>query len=286
MGALDDLLSQQTKNTDTSIVAPKNTALDLLLEQSLAPGTATQQSGPVVSPSGLLQRLKPKKEDIPEIVGGTIGGLVTRNPYGIMAGSAAGASVGEGVRQLLGKTKILNTEVPKSFGESAKKLGSAALRGGMAGVAQLAVGKILTPFSKSVTPEIKTGLEAAKRAGVQPPLSATTESPVVQALERYSEVGPFGGGVTRQKQVAVKQLEDFTEKISNGISPDNPPELVGEMAKNKVIEFEKAFKSAKDKLYEPINAALKDKPVNPQNTIAAIEEVLDRRAGGKEGKAV
>lgn len=260
-------------------------ASQLKFNTSLTPGTGTQTAGPIVSPTGLFQKLKPRKEEIPELIGSMTGGFARRTLPG-MALAAFGSATGEAGRQIGERVGIFKTPPPETSTEAAKRIGAAGLRGAFGETVGRGVGKLFTPFSGGVTPEISKQVQAAGRAGVKPPLSAVTESKPVQALERFTEFGPFGSAVTRQKQEAVKQLGDFAEKISDGISSDNPPEFIGELAARKVKDFEKAFRTAKDKLYEPINNVLNEKPVDPKNTIAAIKTVLERKEGGAEGRAL
>lgn len=244
----------------------------------LPSGTGNQTSGPVPTKEGLLSLVTPKKENIPELVGTTIGGITGGFP-GAMLGGAAG----EAYKQLGQRAGILPGTAPETSTDAALSIGGGAARGGLAEGFGRVIGKALSPFSGSVTPAIKTGVQAAERSGIKPPLSAMTESAPVQSLERYAELGPFGGVITARKNAAVRELENFTDRISAGISPDNPPELIADTFTNGAKNFEVAFKKAKDKLYEPINAVLNNKPVNPENTVNAIKAVLERRAGGKEG---
>ena len=243
----------------------------------LTESSSRQTSGPVVAPRSLLERLKPRKEDIPELAGTVIGSIA-----GGIPGAALGGAAGNAFKQLGQRGGVLPGEPPETSKEAALGIGGGALMGGASEILGRAASRGLAPFAKSVTPEIRTGMEAAKRAGITPPISAQTEHPLVQAGERYAEFSwPFGAGITAQKKLALKQLDDYAEKIGQGLGPDRPPELVGELAKLKVKNFEQLFKKTKDALYEPINKVLKDKPVDPKNTIAAIQDVLERRGGGK-----
>ena len=249
----------------------------------LQSGSSPQVAGDVPRPSE-FKRFLPTKEQVPELIG-SMAGAAARKTLPGMALSAGGAAVGEGIRQAVFEKE------PLTAIERAKKIGDAGLRGAFGELAGRGIGKAIgaafDPFAKNVTPEITAQAAAATRAGVVPPLSAMTDSPRVQAIERAAEYSPIGGAaVTAKKKMAVKQLESYAEKISDNISPDNPPELVGEMATAKVKLFEQAFRKAKNALYEPIMAKLKGFPVRANNTISMIKEVIEQQAGGKEGQAL
>lgn len=286
MGKFDDL-----------IPAAKSTAgkFDDLIPRpgaTLAAGTADQKAGTVFTPSQIGAAAKrtfvPTKEQLPELIGATaagIAGSAAGLPVLTAAGvTGTGAMIGEVGHQ--GWQAITGNNPPTTVSESLKRAGGAFARGAGSEMLGRGVQKLFSPFSGSVTPVIKTQIEAAKRAGVTPPLQSMTDSGLVQATERMAELGPFGGAITARNQNTVKQLEAFTEKIADGIGPDTPSKVVPELLNGKIEAYQQAFRKAKDAIYEPINQVLGDKPANAANTIAAIKSVLKSKAGGTEGESL
>ena len=245
------------------------TSPGVLTFDDLTPGSVGQEAGPVPSREG-LKTLLPTKEELPELVLSMAGGLAKRTPAGI-ALSAGGAMAGEAIRQ-----KFLSDEelTPK---ERFKKLGFAGVRGVIGEGAGLAVGKLFHPFSGSVTPEIEAGRKSAESVGIKPPLSAITEAKTPQALERFTEVSPFGGKITEQKNNAIKQFGIFADSVGAGIAPDKPSELVGELAEKSVQNFEKIFRATKDTLYDAVMPIVRNVPPILMNTIDTLKGIIKRR---------
>ncbi len=232
------------------------------------------------------------KNNLPELIGTTLGGMLgattapLTGPFGAIGGAAAGAAAGVGVKNAAQRYGLLLGEPPKTQEDAYKSMAGGLVRGGLTEIGGQVVGKAFAPFAENITPEVRAGVEAAKRAGVSPPLATMTESPAVQAMSRISEYGPFGAPITAQRQQAVKQLENFANKITEGMGAEESAETVADKVYTRTKAYEQAFKKAKDALFEPINKTLGGKPINPENTINAIKNVLDQKAGGKEGQGL
>lgn len=280
MGALDDLLAGPAPTSSGG-------KLDELLARPLSGGSVQQGAGDIPAP-GEFKRFLPKVQDLPEIGMATLAAMKFAGTKTIPGAAAVGAAsmLGEAGTQVAQKFGVLPGEPPQNPMDIAKRLGAAGLRGIGGEMIGRGIGKLFTPFSGSVTPEIKQGVEAAKRSGVEPPLSAMTESKPVQALERMAEFGPFGGPVTAQRPQALRQLEEFTNRISDGIAPDSSPDLVGELAKNKVKAFETVFRNTRDKLYDLAFPLVKDRKPELSNTTSTLQDIIERRSGELEPAAL
>lgn len=256
----------------------------------LASGTSDQTLGKVPTPSGAAsffkEALVPKREDIPAIAGATAFGFGTGGmgliPAALFTG--LGAGFGEAAKQLykrgqnsLGFPKFFRSPAPATSIEAAKDIGGQAVAGATSELVGRAAGKLLTPFGEGMTKDVAKQVASARSLGVEPPLANMTENKFPQAIARVAESSPFGGAITAEKKAAVESLQQAARNMADNISPDKPPEQVGEIAKEGLFNFKKLFKEKKNELYVQAMPALKDKPVSLDNTIGTLKQIIENR---------
>lgn len=234
------------------------------------PAPTYQETAPEYK--SILERITPTKEELPEFILSSLGDFTKRTPLGL-ALAGGGAIVGEGIRQAVFEEK------PLSIKERLLSLGKAGLRGIGGKLIGEGIGKLFTPFRGGVTPKIEIGRIAAESAGITPPLSTITESKPVQAMEKFVEVSPFGGTITRQKGKALKIFEDYAKTVGQEIAPNVNPNVVGNSVKESVKKFKEVFEAAKNELYDLVLPILKDEAVDTTPIISKLNEIIKRRAG-------
>src|SRR3990167_6955030 len=106
---------------------------------------------------------------------------------------------------------------------------------------------------------------------------------MVQAIERHAEYSPFGAFITRMRDATVKNLESFSDRISEGIATaEQSPQVLSQSISDRIKTFKQVFKKQADNLYKPVMEVLKDKPADTSNTIGALENIIDKRSGTAE----
>jgi len=279
MGALDDLLNQSSAKPTPALAKPQQGgALDSLLA-----GTAEQEAGPIVSPTGLAHKLKPRPEDIPEMLAGTAAGLkfaASKTPVGIAAvgGASALANLGvQGYQKLTGSPKA-----PQTLKESAGRAGKAALFGVLGEGVGRAAGKLLTPFAGSVTPELNAARTIAEKEGIEAPVSNLVNNRAVQMTERALEYSPFGGAITKQKIKAIEQFKNMTGRIGENIGANTDPAITGSLLKEQTLAYKEAYDQAKDKLYDAVMPQVSKLPADLGDTLTTLKNIVERRSGVAE----
>lgn len=242
-------------------------------DYGLSQGTAVQSAGPTIDPAKVPSKLKsliPTKEQLPEFLG-SMAGSFRKEPGWGTAIAALGAATGEGVRQAVFEKKPLT---PK---ERISKLGWAATRGAFGEGMGRAVGKAFT-FGASA-PEVAAANKLAVREGIEVPVSNLTDSKAVQMTERALEYSPFGGIITRQKQVALGKFKEFANRVGGKIGADTPPEVTGSLAKEQTLAFKDAYDKAKDELYSAVMPQLKNVPAETTEIVQTLKDIVERRSG-------
>lgn len=258
--------------------------LQLKRKQSLTRGTAEQRAGPVVEPGSFLKRVsefRPRAEQIPELVGGTIGALATRTVPGAIFGAGLGSAAGEAGRQLLGRAGLLKTDVPETTAEAARGIAGGLTRGVLAET----VGRIAGfPLARKpgTTPEAARLIGTARREGITPPLSARTQSLALERAEAAVERTPFIGEIIRKgKLQALNDFENFANKFNIKLAPKRP-ESLGNFVSAKLKNFESSFRKTKNQLYDVLPEEVLNSPAQLGETVEALERIVGRRAGTAE----
>lgn len=221
-------------------------------------------------------------EQLPELIGSTAAGIATatlKTPIGAVA-TGGGAMLGEIANQL--KQSVTGKNPPSSIAEAGKRNVAAFARGAGGELIGRGIGKLFTPFSGSVTPEISAGRAIAEREGIKAPVSNLVDNRAVQLTEKALEYSPFGGSITRQKLASMAKFREFADNVGGKIGADTSPEVAGALAKEQTMAFKEAYDQTKEKLYDLVMPKLKKQPVALDNTIDSLERIIARRSGTGE----
>src|SRR3990167_4594224 len=213
-------------------------------------------------------------EAIPEIAGGTIGGVLTAGSIpGIIAGAAAGRAVketGEAIGSQLGPLP----ETPKPLSERAMDVGIA---GATAGVGELGgrllfkgLQRALSPAGKEVVPG---AIEAAKRT--EPFMSQEgagriskffgfnkqaltpgqiSESNILDITENATRSSIFGRRNMVLNDISSKKaLQNMTDDFVEQFGTKSSPEEVGQLFLNTLEGKDEAYFSAAKELYKKVD---------------------------------
>lgn len=256
-------------------------------------------------------------EEVPEFAGSIAGGLLFKSPAGAIIGAGIGGAVGRGATEI--GQQITGAEPSKTPEEitieSAKAGGKQALQevGGRLLVG--AVGKILAPFRKAITPEAEEASKVlekympketspvrllSKVTGQKIPAilpHEATENRTLDLLYNVSEASIIGGKKIAEYKVIRQQaisdmLDDLTSQFVNHADPDQ----IGEafvLAINKKLDTRKLITSP---LYNTVSElsknvkvptkSLKDFVAPYLKTIKEIGGIESANAGDDLIKAV
>lgn len=243
-------------------------------------------------PDAFLNYIAPKNEDTPELIGSTAFGIAANakkiNPVAEAVYSTVGSASGEAYKQLAQHFGLMEGAPPETSEEALKEIWAAGKRGAAGSLIGTGIGKgvkkvvpyIAEPFKKAYDSTIEIQRKIAEKYGIKAAIENLSKSKFVQALGRTAEFSPFGLGVeaTEIKEKALKQLENFAEKILKNIGDKTTPEIISESVINKFKFFEKAFSDVKDKLYIAAYKKMKKNVVpvilETQNAILTAIETL------------
>lgn len=246
---------------------------------NLTPSGGEQVAGPTISPHGLFNAIAPTKEQLPEIIGTTVGAMAGGIPGAILGGGA-----GEAYKQLGQRAGILKGQPPQTPSDAATGIAGGATRGGLSEAGGQLISKAFSPFAKAFTPEAAAAKAAAESAGIEIPLGNLTESKPLQVAERSLEYTPFGQAITRQRKIALEGLKNYTDTIAGKMAVDRPSEVTGNLAKQALAELPAKYDATTDALYDAVMPLIKK--ANPKveltNTISTLDDILARRSGDLE----
>jgi hypothetical protein len=216
-------------------------------------------------PPTLGERVAPL---VPELAGGTIGGLVRGGAKRAVPFAGLGAAAGEAVRQIgeqvesttgLDVPLVSGEEAPTTSAEAAIRIGKAGLRGltgeigGRAVVAGISFGinKILAPIRKEVTAEAQRAISFISENTPEPRgfkfiqkfikpkkapalrVAEATDDRVLDFLDNISSESLLGGKqIERFKLAREKVLNDVADDIVNQFGQTVDPDLIGNIFVN------------------------------------------------------
>jgi len=224
--------------------------------------------------------------EIPEFVGSAAGMLARKTvPGALLAGLGAGA--GEAGRQIGQRLGVFEGEPPQTSGEAAKRIAFAGLRGGLGEVGGRFFGGILAR-KPGVTGGTAKAITRAEAQGLDLPLSARTESPILQSTEAFVERGlPESGFAVRRGKIKVlDQFNDIAEKFTLDIAPVKSNEAFSSLAENRLKAFKVAFTKTKDELYESTLPLVGKRKPQLSETKAVLQDIVERRSGLAEPKGL
>jgi len=249
------------------------------------------------------------KADIPQMTGGTIGGMagaklgaqagmkMPGHPLlkglavagGATAGAFLGGMGGKGYQQayrMVGRNKsmplgeIYNEQVIAGIEEGASELIGRGIAGG--------VGKLLAPVSKRVLPGAR-GLnrELLKRGAHLTP-AQMTESRLIDTLEGMAEKSFFGGGKLQrlktigQPQAFGRYVDDIVEQIAKGTKTQMSPEDVGSLLLDTIEGKRTVFKATAKAAYSKVDKLAKGVKV-PLTELKSFAQKAMKDAATRKG---
>ncbi len=205
-------------------------------------------------------------EEAPEVIGGIGGGLIGApiGQAGAIAGAGLGGAAGKAYQQLY--KRISGKEVPETALEAAKEIGiSGARQAAFEAGGRLVIGtagKILAPFSKTVTPEAKIAQETLNKympketsklrvisrlKGERIPSvlpAEATENRTLDLLENISEASLIGGKKIADFKniIRPKAINNMVDDLVNTFGKEADPDMIGEAF---VMAVEKRLKPSR-----------------------------------------
>lgn len=188
---------------------------------------------------------------------GTVGG-----PIGTGAGAVAGAGLGyAGVRRFEKMAnQLLGVEQPETFGEAFNQTGKDVVTGGAMEAGGQIVGKgiqygaekLLQPFAKQITPEMRETARIAQQERVDLTPSEITQSKTLALLEKALGFIPGSSGTIQKAELnQLMQLSNMRERLlqqlSEGKGTPDSVERVGLKIKNTIDSLIQRSELAKQK---------------------------------------
>jgi hypothetical protein len=189
------------------------------------------------------------------------------------AGRAAlGALEGAGYAGVTGLGEGVTAE------ERLQSAKTGVLTGGVLGGA---LSRFAAPAAQRAAPKALPGVEAAERLGVELPLYAATESPILQRATKIAENVPFAGeAAIAARQKATASLESAIDSLVPKMTTEESGRVIGEKIKTWMTSGvrEKAASA-----YDEVADLLENPGVTKQldNTMSAVADIMARRASAK-----
>jgi len=206
----------------------------------------------------------------PRYAGATLGAIAGAPAAlpGMIAGATIGGAAGEAY-QTLGEYLGAPKTAPKTSMEAAERIGMAGFKEGVTefagGMAFKAIGKVLAPFTKTITEEGKLAFDTLKQympkvKAWTKPISTTlgkktpallpaemTQHRGLDLLHNIAEGSAIGGrkiatfkDVTRERAIG-SMIEDLAESFGKQVDPDTLGNTIADIALDRYKEFKKIY---------------------------------------------
>lgn len=218
------------------------------------------------------------------LVGGAAGTVL--GPAGQIGGAAAGAGALEGGRQIIGD--VLNVE--ERFGEGGpdrldpRAITRETVAGGLGEAGGIVIGKLggklLRPFASRFNDDIA---RIAKRADIDMPASAVSDSAVVQQGEALASKGFFGGPIQKTYDDAVSKLARLSDDLVRSLNGTTDLATAGDSIVDGLAKYEEAWRAGKNELYDQASKQLNERVVvssanklipDVDNTITLLDSLI------------
>lgn len=200
-------------------------------------------------------------------------------PAGLAArGATTAQKVGLGAIEGAGYAGVSGLGEGVTAEERLQSAKTGALTGGVLGGA---LGRFAAPAAKRAAPEALPGVEAAERLGIELPLYAATESPILQRATKIAENVPFAGeAAIAARQKATESLESAINSLVPKMTTEESGRVVGEKIKNWMTS---GVRERAAKAYDEVASLFENpgatKPL--ENTMAAVADIMAKRASAK-----
>lgn len=130
----------------------------------------------------------------------------------------------------------------------------------------------------------KETIEAFRRYGIEPPVSAVTRSKAVQSAEAMAQTSMVGGSrVTQIVEKARDGIAKVAESLRKNIDAESmktsgvSSESVGKELQTSLARVRKEFNDAKDKIYEDATKQIGDQQAVLDDTRAVLEDIVQQK---------
>src|SRR5205085_2056328 len=123
---------------------------------------------------------------------------------------------------------------------------------------------------------------------VKLPLSSTTNSKVVQALDSTAQSGPFGQKLEQTVNAARTKIASMVNSLSKSTNPDalvngtTDSLTVGNQIKTSFNNAEKVYQDTRSQLYEAATPLVKDAPAVLDNTRQTLDDIINQTKLSKD----
>lgn len=244
---------------------------------------------------------KPKAEPIdikgaiarhaPRVLGGIAGGLaaspgIFTTPWGVLWGSMAGEAGYQIGQQALGQGPKTSHEAATGLLKAGWEETKWELAGGWG---TRAIGKVLAPFAKSVTPEAAKTIKLLKgkiKPVVLTPVEAT-ENWALDILGNISEYSIFGGGAIQKFKLGRQEFfNKWADDIINHFGPRSTPEGMGDFFVTLIKEKHAAHREFAKTLYNNVESLAEGVQVSTKElkNFAGLTQKVSKPIAGIESK--
>jgi hypothetical protein len=162
-----------------------------------------------------------------------------------------------------------------------ERLGSAKTGAIAGGVLGGALGRFAAPAAERAAPKALPGVEAAERLGVELPLYAATESPVLQRATKVAENLPGAGeAAIAARQRATASLENAIDSLVPKMTTEDAGRVIGQKISSWMTS---GVREKAKNAYDEVRSLFENPGVTKQldNTRGAVANIMAQRAEAK-----